>query len=122
MAFVRRTAQDRSQPPMPYSKCPICGSIFHLNIAEPATWYRERYPDVLFNSIVPGVCFFCFGDIVTGSRVLIRSHFTKHPDWAHIGAIGTLTNIISSNDGDLFHLHFENGHDDYFVRGEIRKP
>jgi hypothetical protein len=107
---------------MPYSKCPICGSLTHLNVADPATWYRERYPDLPFGSIVPGVCFYCFGDISIGSRVFIRSHFTRHPEWAPIGAVGIVTNTISSNDGMLFQLQLDDGRDDYFVRGEIRKP
>jgi hypothetical protein len=107
---------------MPYSKCPICGAVSHLNLGDPVSWYRERYPELPFGSIVPGVCLYCFGDIPIGSRVLIRSHFTKHPDWAQIGTIGTVTNKISANDGTLFQLQCDGGHDDFFVRGEIRKP
>ena len=63
-----------------------------------------------------------FGDITIGSRVLIRSHFTDHPEWATVGAACTVLNIISSDDGSLFHLQLDDGKDDYFVRGEIRKP
>ena len=107
---------------MPYSKCPICGADSHLNVADPATWYRERYPDLPFGSVVPGVCFYCFGDISIGSRVIVRSHFTDHPDWAEIGTAATVVSIISSDDGSLFHLQFNDEHNDYFVRGELRKP
>lgn len=107
---------------MPYSKCPICGAVSHLNVPDPATWYCERYPDLPFGSIVSGVCFFCFPEITSGMRVVVRSHFTKHPAWARIGAIGTVANMISSNDGTLFEIHFDDGHYEYFVRGEIRKP
>jgi hypothetical protein len=107
---------------MPYSKCPICGGVSHLNVADPATWYQERYPNLPFGSIVPGVCFYCFGDIVIGSRVIVRSHATEHPDWAQVGATATVTNIISSSDGSLFQLQFDDGRDHYFVRAEIRKP
>ena len=55
-------------------------------------------------------------------RVIVRSHATEHPDWAQIGAAATVANIISSNDGSLFQLQFDDGRDDYFVRAEIRKP
>lgn len=107
---------------MPYTKCPICGSVSHLNIADPANWYRERYPDLPFGSIVPGVCYYCFGEISIGSRVVVRSHVTEHPDWAHVGATAIVDNILSSNDGSLFHLQFDDGRDEYFVRAEVRKP
>ena len=107
---------------MPYSKCPICGSVSHLNVPDPATWYRERYPDIPFGGIVPGVCFYCFGGIHIGSRVVIRSLFTEHPDWVQIGTVCPVLDIISSDDGDLFQLQFKDDKNDYFVRGEIRKP
>jgi hypothetical protein len=66
--------------------------------------------------------FYCFGDISIGSRVIVRSHATEHPDWVRVGAIATVANIISSDDGSLFHLQFDDGRDDYSVRAEIRKP
>ena len=106
---------------MPYSKCPICGQTSHLNVADPATWYSDRYPDLAFGDLVPGPCFYCFSSIETGDTVIVRSHFTEHPEFARIAARGVVNRITTSDAGHLFHLQFDGG-DDVFVRGEIRKP
>ena len=106
---------------MPYSKCPICGQTSHLNVADPATWYATYHPDVPFGGLVAGPCFYCFGNIECGDTVIIRAHFTDHPEFAAIGTRATVDAITSSDVGNLYQLKFSGG-DDVFVRGEIRKP
>ena len=106
---------------MPYTKCPICGQTSHLNVADPVTWYAERYPDLDLGDLVAAPCFYCFPSIETGDAVVIRSHFTQHPDFAAIASRGIVTRITTSDAGHLFHLQLDGG-DDVFVRGEIRKP
>ncbi len=43
---------------MPYSKCPICGTISHLNVSDVGDWYREYYPELKVGSLVPGRCYY----------------------------------------------------------------
>lgn len=106
---------------MPYSKCPTCGQTSHLNVADPTTWYAERYPDLSFGDLVPGTCFYCFGTITVDSPVIVRAHFSTHPDFAPIDARGIVVRITSSDDGDLYDVRFDGG-DDVLIRGELRKP
>ncbi len=106
---------------MPYSKCPICGQTSHLNVSDPASWYAERYPQLPFGGLVPARCFYCFVNIESGDDILIRAHFTDHPDFAAVGVRGTVTEIASTDDGDLYYCKLDGG-DDVFVRGELRKP
>jgi len=92
-----------------------------LNVSDPASWYTDRHPDLPFGGLVPATCFYCFGSIKVGDDVIVRAHFTKHPDFAAIGLRSPVANIIASDEGNLFELQFDGGCD-VFVRGEIRKP
>jgi len=54
---------------MPYSKCPIYGSVSHLNVADPAIWYRERYQTFLS---VPWFAAFVTSALVTSDYADLR--------------------------------------------------
>ena len=107
---------------MPYSKCPICGNVSHLNVIDPAAWYAERYPDLKFGGMVAARCFRCFTDLDIGDTIEIYRHFNDHPTWAAIGSTGTIRAITSCDDGSIYHVDVDGGKDAYFVRGELCKP
>ena len=107
---------------MPYSKCPICGNVSHVNVADPKAWYAERYPDLPFMAMVAAPCFDCFAELAVGDTVEIHRHITKHPEWASPGATGKIRRITSSEHCSIYHVDVQDGKGTYFVRGEIRKP
>ena len=45
---------------MPWAKCAACAETFHLNVSEPVSWYRERYPKYEFAALVPDLCINCW--------------------------------------------------------------
>lgn len=45
---------------MPYCECPKCGAVFHLNVGDVATWYRENHPDLKVGDMVRDLCFHCW--------------------------------------------------------------
>ena len=107
---------------MPYSKCPFCGNVAHLNVIDPEAWYRERYPDLPFMSLVAGPCFHCFYDLSVGDDVIVRKHFSDHASWAAIGCRGTITRITTCEHGSIYHVDIHGGKDESFVRGELKRP
>ena len=107
---------------MPYSKCPICGTVAHLNVVDPASWYRERYPDLPFGALVAGPCFHCHYELTVGDVVMVRKHFSDHASWASVGCHATITGVTSCEHGLIYHVDVHGGKDESFVRGELRRP
>lgn len=44
---------------MPFCKCPKCGAVFTVNVADPKTWYAEKWPGYSSSELVPEVCAAC---------------------------------------------------------------
>ncbi len=106
---------------MPYIRCPVCGEIAHLNVADADAWYRERYPNVPDRELVPAKCVFCWSQVSIGDGVQIRRPIGSQPQ-AESGARGVIEDIYSSKDGDaLFVVRLASGETRFLVRGEIRK-
>ena len=59
---------------MPHSKCPVCGSMFHLSISLPLDeWYRQYWPQIKVGDAVPGLCPRCWIDLRPGHRITVRT-------------------------------------------------
>jgi hypothetical protein len=54
---------------MPYGKCPICGSTYHLGVTDHPQWYKDR--GLEFGAILNEKCLGCFRDLKRGDRVRI---------------------------------------------------
>jgi hypothetical protein len=106
---------------MPYSKCPICGGISHLNVSDIEQWYRENYSEIEVGSLVPGKCFFCWQELNLGDLVSIRDRIgpeTRTP----IGTAGRLVEVLSAPEhGAIYLVRLESGEEKFFVRGELQK-
>lgn len=107
---------------MPYSKCPLCGIVRHVNVSDPVAWYKERYPDLPFMALVAAPCFDCNATLEVGDTIEIRRHFSQHASWSSVGATGTIYSISSCEKGLVYAVNVAGGKDDSFVRGEICKP
>lgn len=107
---------------VPYSKCPQCGNVSHVNVSDPVAWYKERYPELPFMALVAAPCFDCNAPLEVGDTIEIRRHFSEHASWASVGATGTIYMISSCEKGSIYAVNIDGGKDDSFVRGEIRKP
>ena len=106
---------------MPYSKCPICGIISHLNVGDVGDWYREYYPELEVGSLVPGRCYYCWQEVSEGDDVVVRNRIGDEQD-VEPGAHGRLIAVLSSPEhGAIYHVQLADGNDRYFVRGELRK-
>jgi hypothetical protein len=89
----------------------------HLNVGDVAKWYAERYPDVPFGSLVPGVCYYCFADLSAGDRVELRN-----TDDELDGQIGVIDRIAADpkGSGSLYFVT-ANGDDRAFIRSQLIK-
>jgi len=107
---------------MPYSKCPICGDVSHLNVSNVKDWHETHYPGIPVGSLVPGKCFYCWQDIAVGERVVVRNHFGNETA-VELGSRGTIAQVLSAPDhGTIFLVKLDSGSERYFMRGELRKP
>src|SRR5262245_5914846 len=57
---------------MPYTKCPICGGIMHLNLGDVGHWYATYHPGVPVGELVPGKCFSCWPELEADMGVAVR--------------------------------------------------
>jgi hypothetical protein len=44
---------------MPLAKCPKCNRTFHVEIADPNSWYSRRWPHLGSAEFVPDLCWAC---------------------------------------------------------------
>jgi hypothetical protein len=102
---------------MPYTMCPICGSLSHLNVGDLKDWYAKR--GVPFGSLLPAKCCFCWKEIRVGDVVVLRS-FVTPKDYLKPGEKGVVKAVLESEDGLLFEVRMPNGKEYLFVRAEIR--
>jgi hypothetical protein len=59
---------------MVYCRCPVCGSLFHLNPGMPIDyWYRKFVPDLKSNDAPEIACLNCWKKLAVGDRVKLRS-------------------------------------------------
>jgi hypothetical protein len=105
---------------MPYAKCPVCGSTFHLQVTDIGEWYRNRYPSLPFGSIVPATCFFCWPEIKEGDRVVVRKIICDD-QIARLGEKGTVKSILGSDDGSIFIVVLDSQKEASLIRAEFRK-
>src|SRR5436190_4748181 len=106
---------------MPYSKCPCCRDVSHLNVTNIAEWYRHYYPDIPVGSLVPGKCFYCWPELHHGDAVVIRDKIGSSSQ-TPVGMRGHLVEVLSATEhGTIYHVQLESGGDRFFVRGELRK-
>jgi hypothetical protein len=45
---------------MPYCHCPHCNTTFHVNVSDPESWQRERFPEYEVNALFPQSCRNCW--------------------------------------------------------------
>ena len=104
---------------MAFMLCPICGAEFHCLIADPATWYAERYPDIPSGSLAPGTCFMCFPKLAVGDDAEIRNH-----DSELNGTVGIIDRIATDphGSGDIYFLLLPDGRDLAFPRFKLAEP
>lgn len=102
---------------MPYTMCPLCGSLMHVSVVDHKQWYDER--GVPFGSLVPLRCFYCWKEIGVGDVVVIR-HLITPKEGVREGDRGTVKAILASPDGALTEVGMANGKNYYFVRAEVR--
>ncbi len=58
---------------MPFGRCPVCGSSYHMSIGLPVDeWYRRYWPGVPVGAEVPGECIRCWIPLRVGHRVTVR--------------------------------------------------
>ena len=106
---------------MPFIRCPVCGDIAHLNVADPDAWHEERYANVPDRELVPAKCAFCWPQLSAGDHVETRKAMGNQPQ-ARPGLQGVIEDIYSSQDGDtLFVVTLLSGETRFLVRGELRK-
>lgn len=105
---------------MPYGKCPLCGCIYHMQVTDVAAWYRDRHPTIPPGSIVPVRCYFCWQDIKTGDRVVVR-RIISDEQLAKPNDKGTVLSILDSGDGSVNVVKLDSGKEGYLVRAEFRK-
>src|SRR5262245_29468327 len=105
---------------MPYGKCPLCGCIYHMQVTDVAAWYRDLHPSLVFGSIVPGKCYFCWQEIKPGDRVIVRK-IIGDEQLAKSNDRGIVQTILDSADGSIFAVKLDSGKEAYLVRAELRK-
>jgi hypothetical protein len=77
---------------MPFSRCPVCGELFHLNIGLPLDeWYHSYWPQVHIGDEVPGECLLCWVELRPGHRVTIRSVPEELGACVDVGTPGVIT-------------------------------
>lgn len=107
---------------MPYAMCPKCGSTMHLNVSDPATWYAERHPTLAIYSLVPELCFYCFGTIDVGDEVITRQLKSDNME-VKPEQRGKVTAILVNQEfGNLYVIRLDNGKELTCPRIAIRKP
>lgn len=106
---------------MPYSKCPICGAIAHLNVGDVRQWYEANYPGVPFGQLVPGKCFDCWPELEAKTPVVVRATLAGE---SHVpaGIHGVVQQVLSAPEhGNIYLVLLESGEERYFIRAELRK-
>jgi hypothetical protein len=101
---------------MPYSMCPLCGTLSHLNVVDVSEWYKKHHPNVPFGQLVAGRCFYCWQDLKEGDDVVIRRAISANAQ----GKDGCRGKVIAGYEGDggvVYLVKVEAGQELYFVRG-----
>jgi hypothetical protein len=44
---------------MPLAKCPSCNRTFHVDGADPNSWYAKRWPQLQLADFLPELCWSC---------------------------------------------------------------
>lgn len=78
---------------MPYAKCPVCGTLTHLQVGDIAVWYQDYWPGYQIGALVPAKCPGCWFDLQIGHRVRVRTESKTHPERIHVGDIGIVIAI-----------------------------
>jgi len=105
---------------MPWSKCPLCGTMSHLNVGDVKDWYEEYHPELTFGSLIPTRCFFCWQEVKAGDAVVIRKP-TETNQAIQPGERGVMLAILSEKDESLYLVKLASGKECYFIRAEFRK-
>jgi hypothetical protein len=83
---------------MPYAKCPVCQSVFHIGISMPQEqWFQIYYPQCQIGDLVPAECPGCWIELKRGQRVRIRAVPAELVGRVEIGMEGT----VMSTDEEL---------------------
>jgi hypothetical protein len=106
---------------MPYSKCPVCGNVTHLNVSDVIQWYADLYPGVSVGSLVPGRCFHCWPELGAGDHVAVRNPLGENST-VPVDSRGIIESVVRSPEcGALYLVRVESGKEIYFIRAELRK-
>jgi hypothetical protein len=106
---------------MPYSKCPVCGTVTHLSVGDVQRWYTQYHPGVPFGELVPGRCFYCWSDLEAGMRIVVRQVLGSEAQ-SSLGARGVVQNLLTApEDGTIYLVKLDTGEERYFIRAELRK-
>jgi hypothetical protein len=101
---------------MPFTLCPVCGAVSHLNIGDPTRWFAERGRLPIY----PARCMLCFGDLAVGDRVEVRVQVT-HPVPAAAGEHGVVEEIWSHpGDGSVYKVRLDGGQEALLWRAALR--
>jgi hypothetical protein len=104
---------------MPFSKCPICGNISHLNVGNVEKWYADRSRPI--GSLVVGKCFDCWGELKVGDTIVVRASFGNESP-VPLRTQCVIEEVFSADEeGTLFRARLPSGIECYFIRAEIRK-
>jgi len=106
---------------MPFTKCPICGELSHLNVSNIEQWYAKYYPGTPVGELVPGKCYACCHDLDASTRVVVRRPLIGEAQ-APAGAHGVIERVLSAAaHGKIYLVRLDSGDELYFIRAELRK-
>lgn len=83
---------------MPFGRCPVCGTGYHLSVSLPVNeWHREYFPQCQVGDEVPGLCLGCWVELRVGHHVKVRR---ASPELAEQLTVGTQGIVIAVETGE----------------------
>lgn len=81
---------------MPYGRCPVCGTSYHMSVSLPLDdWYHRYWPGVPVGSEVPGKCPQCWVPLRVGHQVTVRAVPAPLAGVVAVGTTGVVAAIES---------------------------
>lgn len=91
---------------MPFGQCPVCGTVYYLNVGLPADeWYRRHWPYLKVGDAVPGLCPRCGIDLRPGHRVMARTAPHELSEHVPVGTPGIVLGVeAAASEGETVYL------------------
>lgn len=84
---------------MPFGRCPVCGTGYHLSLNLPVDeWYRQYWPQCQVGDEVPGLCIGCWMELRVGHHIKVRRVSPEFAEQLIVGTKGVVVAVVRAEE------------------------